>query len=613
MSRYDENRIFGIDLGTTFSSIAYVNEYGIPKIVPNAEGHNTTPSVIYIDGSNILVGVSALEAEKLHPENTVRYVKRSINQPGYRFENQGDRFSVEELSSFILRKLAQDAQSRLGAKVENVVITCPAYFGVNERASVRIAGEIAGLKVRQIVNEPTAAAIAYGAGQLNEPKKILVYDLGGGTFDITMIDIRPKSIKVIGTGGDPMLGGKDFNDRMVDFVAYHFYKQTGLDPSRYNLTADHSAFSQIHEQVEAAKKTLGKAPSAKINFGVRGEKFSVEITREVFAALTKELVDKTLDLTSGMLKDARKKGYSKFDEIILVGGSSYLPQVAKGINSRFGIAPKLYLPEEAIARGAAIFGWKLFLRDRLVESIASRVSFDLDLEELADNLEKVARKAQNSLPGFEELNEDLKLELDAPWDPSEKAERDRKVKRVLEEEVEDININISSADIDEAVKEVAQETGLPSAAVRNSMMEIQDVASKSMGFVMKSKGNQELVFVVVPKNSLIPARGEKTFATAAPNQKGIQIRLVESEEDQVWIGVEDTKEIGKAMVLLPPDLPAKTPLKITFSINKEGRLSMTATEMHKGRVTEFTIVTTTVVSGEELVAAKKRKGRISVK
>ncbi|MEW5733353.1 MAG: Hsp70 family protein [Thermodesulfobacteriota bacterium] len=613
MEKYEEERVFGIDLGTTFSSIAYVNDYGSPKIVANAEGHHTTPSVICLDGDRVAVGLPALEMARDYPESIVSYVKRSINVSGFRFENAGRFYSAEELSSFILRKLVQDAEAKVGHRIRNVVITCPAYFGVNERESIRVAGDIAGLSVRQIINEPTAAAIAYGAAEMAEPKKIVVYDLGGGTFDITMIDIRPKSIKVIGTGGDPRLGGKDWNDRMIHYVAKRFYEETGLDPQLEDILEDYATYWELNSQCEQAKKALGKAGKAEVRFSWLGRDYCVEVTADAFAEMTRDLIGKTLDLTSGMLKAARKKGYSKFDEIILVGGSSYLPQVTKGIVERFGITPRLYHPEEAIARGAAIFGWKLFLRDRLVERIAAQVDLEMDLGELADNLEKVARKANTGKPNLNDLSDELTLSLDSAWDPSEKAARQREADKVLEEELTDIAIDVPVQAIEQAVREVAEDTGYAVAAVRNSMMEIQDVASKSMGYLLKSKDGYENVIIVVAKNSIVPASGEKVFLTSVAGQKGIQFRLVETEEEDEWVTVESTQEIGKAWVHLPEGLPPRTPLKIHFSLNKEGRLHMTVTEGHQGRRKDFVIKTSSVLEGDELAVAKGRRDGLSVR
>ena len=200
------NKIFGIDLGTTYSSIAYVDEYGKPVIIPNAENQRITPSVVFFDGSEIVVGDVAKESAKLYPNEVVSFIKRSMGEANFLYEYDGKPYRPEEISSFILRKVAQDAEQTIGEKVQDVVITCPAYFGINEREATRKAGEIAGFNVRQIINEPTAAAIAYGTVQETENRVVLVYDLGGGTFDITMIDIQESSIDVICTGGGSQSG-----------------------------------------------------------------------------------------------------------------------------------------------------------------------------------------------------------------------------------------------------------------------------------------------------------------------------------------------------------------------------------------------------------------------
>ncbi len=200
-------RVFGIDLGTTYSAIAYVDEHGKPVIVPNQESERITPSVVLFDGDNVIVGNTAKESAKVEPNKVVSRVKQHMGDPNYVFEYEGQAFSPEEISSFILRKVVGDAELALGEdKIEDVVITCPAYFGTAEREATANAGRLAGLNVRAILNEPTAAAIAYGLEQRGD-QKVLVYDLGGGTFDITLIEIKDRLIRVICTGGDHRLGG----------------------------------------------------------------------------------------------------------------------------------------------------------------------------------------------------------------------------------------------------------------------------------------------------------------------------------------------------------------------------------------------------------------------
>ncbi|RLC16944.1 MAG: Hsp70 family protein, partial [Deltaproteobacteria bacterium] len=195
-----QKKIYGIDLGTTYTSIAVVDEYGKPVIIPNSDNQHITPSVVFFDGDNVVVGEVAKENSKIYPNEVVSFIKRSMGEPDFLFEYNGKTFRAEEISSFIIRKMVQDAEQYSGRKISDVVITCPAYFGINEREATRRSGEIAGYNVRQIINEPTAAAIAYGSVETSQEKVVLVYDLGGGTFDITMIDIQSNAIEVICTG-----------------------------------------------------------------------------------------------------------------------------------------------------------------------------------------------------------------------------------------------------------------------------------------------------------------------------------------------------------------------------------------------------------------------------
>ena len=224
-------KVFGIDLGTTYSCISYVDEFGKPVIIPNSEGEMTTPSVVYFESpSNIVVGRTAKEHSDIYPERVVSCVKRSMGSDVWEFESDGELYKPQEISAFILRKLAADARAAIDETVEDVVITCPAYFGVNQKEATRQAGELAGLNVRYIIPEPTAAALAYLA-ERQENGTVLVYDLGGGTFDITLIELKDGDIRVISTDGDDKLGGRNWDETIVDYFVTSFCDQTGADPS----------------------------------------------------------------------------------------------------------------------------------------------------------------------------------------------------------------------------------------------------------------------------------------------------------------------------------------------------------------------------------------------
>ncbi|MCK5716905.1 MAG: Hsp70 family protein, partial [Thiomargarita sp.] len=311
-------KIFGIDLGTTYSAIAYVNEYGKTAVVLNAENQRITPSVVFFDGDNITVGEIAKENAKIYPNEIVTLIKRSMGDPYFLFEYQGKNYRPEEISSYILRKLVNDARINLGLKedITDVVITCPAYFGNNERESTRLAGEIAGLNVRQVLNEPTAAAIAYGMLENNDENVILVYDLGGGTFDITMFHAKPDIIEVICTGGDKELGGKDWDDRIIRYMVEQFEEKTG---STEDILADVDTWQNMQLAAEKAKKTLSQRQKTPIMVTSAGERVKIELTREKFAEITEDLLERTISLTHNMLEEAQQKGYNTFDKFILVG------------------------------------------------------------------------------------------------------------------------------------------------------------------------------------------------------------------------------------------------------------------------------------------------------
>ena len=347
-------RVYGIDLGTTYSAIAYVDEHGKPVIVPNQESERITPSVVLFDGENIIVGNTAKESAKVEPHRVVSRIKQHMGDPNFVFEYEGQAYSPEDISSFILRKVVGDAEIALGEKITDVVITCPAYFGTPEREATANAGRLAGLNVRAILNEPTAAAIAYGLEQ-GEDQTVLVYDLGGGTFDITMIEIKDRLIRVICTGGDHRLGGVLWDEAIVMYLAEQFRTQTGeaADP-----LDDPEVLNDLFLQAERGKKTLTQRDKAPFRVTHAGQQARVELDRAKFEEITKHLLDRTIELTHEMLADARAKGYTQFDKIILVGGATRMPQVRNRLVAEFNIEPEIYDPDEAVAKGAALYALK---------------------------------------------------------------------------------------------------------------------------------------------------------------------------------------------------------------------------------------------------------------
>jgi len=361
-------RVFGIDLGTTYSCISYVDEHGKPVIVPNAENERVTPAVVFFDEENVVVGNEAKQNSVLYSNQVVAFVKRAMGDPNFRFEYKEKSYRPEEVSSFVLRKLVSDAEQITGEKITDVVITCPAYFGINEREATKIAGDIAGLNVRQIINEPTAAAISYGMAEKAGQKVVLVFDLGGGTFDVTMIEIKPEAIEVICTGGDHNLGGKDWDDAVIEYLVTGFQEETGISE---DILEDPDTCQSLQLAAERAKKTLSTRDKTRIPIVYGGDKAGIELTRESFNKITENLLERTVSLTREMLEEAKKKGHETYDEIILVGGSSRMPQVWERIQREFSIEPKVFDPDEAVAKGAALYGWKLSINDELIKRVAA--------------------------------------------------------------------------------------------------------------------------------------------------------------------------------------------------------------------------------------------------
>ena len=373
------SKILGIDLGTTFSAMAVI-EGGQPRIIENSEGERTTPSVVAISKSGErLIGTLARRQAITNPKNTIYSAKRLI---GRRFSDKevqedkkllyyeireasdggveikmGDKwYRPAEISAMVLQKLKADAEAKLGEKIEEAVITCPAYFDDSQRKATRDAGEIAGFKVRRIINEPTAAALAYGF-QKKKDQQIVVYDFGGGTFDVSVLNVTADTIEVKATGGNTHLGGDDFDQRIMDWIVDNFKKDEGID-----LSKDPLALQRIKEAAEKAKKELSTTLQAEINLpfitsGKEGPKhLSYTLTRSKLEELVLDYIEESLKHTKDVIKEAGFE-ISDIDEIILVGGQTRMPRIQEEIKKLFGKEPnKSINPDEVVAIGAAVQG-----------------------------------------------------------------------------------------------------------------------------------------------------------------------------------------------------------------------------------------------------------------
>jgi molecular chaperone DnaK (HSP70) len=538
-------RVYGIDLGTTYSAIAYVDEHGKAVIVPNQESERITPSVVLFDGDNIIVGNTAKESAKVEPHRVVSRIKQHMGDPNFVFQYEGQSFSPEDISSFILRKVVGDAQiAEAGEAITDVVITCPAYFGTPEREATANAGRLAGLNVRAILNEPTAAAIAYGLEQ-GEDQTVLVYDLGGGTFDITMIEIKDRLIRVICTGGDHRLGGVLWDEAVVMYLAEQFRQQTeeASDP-----LDDPEVLNDLFLQAERGKKTLTQREKAPFRVTHAGKQARVELDRPKFEEITRHLLDRTIELTHEMLADARAKGHDRFDKIILVGGATRMPQVHDRLVAEFNMEPEIYDPDEAVAKGAALYGLKESLHEEVQEILASRDGAagpeaergPIDLSDVPE--EEVAQ-------ALDHLEKQLGFTLTGP------------------------------------VRELVG-------------TKIVNVLSKSLGVVARDQASQDIVVYLLPRNTEVPMEQTTDFGTDAENQAAVDIRVMAGERDSTEPA--DCQEVGLATLNLPEKLPARSPIRVKFAINQDGRLNVSAIDLTAGGSIDVEFQTEAVMNAQEV-------------
>ena len=348
------SKIIGIDLGTTNSCVC-IYEGGEAKVIANAEGERTTPSVVAFKGDEIIVGGAAKRQMVTNP-NTIHSIKRKMGT-NEKVEVNGKKYTPQEISAMILSNLKETAENYLGEKVTRAVITVPAYFNDAQRQATKDAGKIAGLNVERIINEPTAAALAYGLDKQDKNEKVLVYDLGGGTFDVSILELGDGVFEVLSTSGNNHLGGDDFDQRIIDYLVDEFKKENKVD-----LTKDKMAMQRLKDAAEKAKKDLSGVTTTQISlpFLSQGEDgplhLEVTLTRAKFEDLTRDLVDSTLEPVRKALKDAKLTA-KDIDKVLLVGGSTRIPRVQEIIKNELGKEPsKGVNPDEVVAMGAAIQG-----------------------------------------------------------------------------------------------------------------------------------------------------------------------------------------------------------------------------------------------------------------
>ncbi len=487
-------KVIGIDLGTTNSCVA-VMEGGEPVVINNSEGARTTPSVVSFqkDGSRT-VGQIAKRQAVANPDRTVISIKRHMGS-NYKVDVDGKSYSPQEISAMTLAKLKADAEAYLGQKVTEAVITCPAYFSDSQRQATKDAGKIAGLNVLRIINEPTAAALAYGLDK-DKGGKVMIYDLGGGTFDVSILDINDGVFEVLATNGDTKLGGDDWDNKIIDYLVSEFKKTNGID-----LSKDKMAMQRLKEAAEKAKIELSgmNATTVSLPFITFSsdnvpQNLEIDITRDKFEMMTSDLLNRTVEPMRAAMRDA-KLSYSDIDKVILVGGSTRMPAVVAKVREVTGKEPfKGINPDECVAIGAAIQGG------------------------------------------------------------------------VLTGEVNDVVL--------------------------------LDVTPLSLG--IETLGG---VFTkIIERNTTLPIKKSQIFSTAADNQTGVSIHVLQGEREFC----KDNKTLGNFMLTGIAPAPRGIPqIEVTFDIDANGIVHVTAQDKGTGKSTDITITSSTNLSEEEIEKAVK--------
>lgn len=552
----DNNQIYGIDLGTTYSCIAYVDEHGKPVVVPNSDNDLTTPSVVYFESTdNIVVGETAKEVAEVYPHQVVSTVKRVMGDTDWSFEHEGHIYTAQEVSSHILRKIVSDAKANTGHEINDVVITVPAYFGVNQKEATKQAGELAGLNVLYVIPEPTAAAISYGMEQ-KEDQVIMVYDLGGGTFDITVIEVKEGAITVICTGGDHQLGGRNWDEALAGYFAQCFSDETGIPAEQ--LTEDPETWQELLNSAEKCKKALSTRTKIPEKISYDGEGARTELTRKTFEDITSSFMERTLSRTEALLQTAKDKGYEKIDKLLLVGGSSYMPQVQEGLEKRFSFEIRLFDPNQSVAKGAALFGYKCFLDEQIKIAIAEETGQEAD-----------------------------QIDLES----------------------------VDEGHLDNAQEKVAQDYGMALPGLKKlTETRITNVTSKSFGLVVQDAG-QERVSNLIMIDDAVPQDITRPFITSEDNQEGVDLRCMESTErkgPEEKFELDLAEEIGSTELRFTRVLPKGSPIEVTFSLGPDGLLSIYGKDLTTHSEIDAEFKTRALLSREELEDKKAHNMAITV-
>jgi molecular chaperone DnaK (HSP70) len=505
---------YGIDLGTTYSCIAYVDDTGRPVVLKSMAGEDTTPSVVYFESpGSVVVGTQARDSALLAPHLVAELIKRQMGEDVH-YPFHGQDHTPESISALILRELARAAQDQTGEQVREVVITVPAYFGVLEREATRKAGQIAGLNVLDVLAEPVAAALSYEAvGHSTGVRHLFVFDLGGGTFDTTVIRIDGDDIQVVCTEGNHHLGGADWDTMISDFLLNGFKDQyPDLDPE-----GDEQFMQDLASSAEQLKRQLSATQARKHNVRFGGSVVQLELTRDQLEEMTSELLERTMEITERTIATARKKGVEHFDDVLLVGGMTITPAIARSLRERFGLTARLQDPHLAVAKGAALF------------ALMKKVKVSMSAE------------GEHARPG-------------------EAAEQVADQLGISVEQVESI-----------ARKRVA--TVVP----RAFGLKVVDGSDP----LFKSAPDRARNYVehLLTANTPLPAdTGPQTFRTIKDGQRRVSLEVWEQAGSVASAELENNKHIGEGVLQDLPSRPAGAPFEVEFHMTETGLLQVHAWE-----------------------------------
>ncbi|MDS1115475.1 Hsp70 family protein [Gordonia westfalica] len=542
--------VFGVDLGTTNSAIARIDADGRPEVIVGLSGASTTPSTVLLtSATDHVVGEGARREARLDPENVCSLVKRRMGDSQWRFVAHGQTWSAPAISALILKSLMSDAAFTTGEQVERAVITVPAYFGDEERRATIQAGTYAGLDVAGVLSEPIAAALSYGFARITDAlatrtpdETVLVYDLGGGTFDATVIELADRRITVLAVDGDHQLGGADWDERLALHLSRTFCAE---HPDAEDPLDDSAGSQSIILAAERAKHDLTESDSTSVIVSHDGARSVITVTRPEFEELTRPLMARTVELTRSCLAAAERRGVSKVDRVLLVGGSSRMPMVARELGAALGITPELDDPDLAVARGAATYGEKLEI-ERLVR---------------ADLLTRGRLRDDRTL------------------------------------------VDASPADLDESCSRVAAAFALPVGNVRRMLeITVDTVVSRGFGVLAVNGHHGELeASWLVQRNQPLPIRVRRSFGTMRPDQARIELVVLEQQGQAASPRPEDAKVlIEGAITDIPPGYDEGSEVVVTFEMAFDGVLHVTAFHVEAGIPLELSAKTGATLSKSEV-------------